>query len=84
MNQYTLEEVSKHNKEDDMWIIINEYVYDITNFMSEHPGGKQILMNVAGKDATEYFEELHNPKVLKEVAEDYKIGTLQISNHCCL
>jgi cytochrome b involved in lipid metabolism len=74
MNTYTVEEVSEHDKKGDCWIIVREMVYDVTEFMKIHPGGSAIMMNVAGQDATEYFEELHRPEILDEVASTYLIG----------
>jgi cytochrome b involved in lipid metabolism len=31
-----LEEVADHNRRDDLWLLINNMVYDVTNF--DHPG----------------------------------------------
>ena len=76
MSEYSIEEVAFHNDENDAWIIINNDVYDITDFLDEHPGGKMILISVLGEDATELFEELHNLKILKEYGEKYKIGMI--------
>ena len=75
--KYTLEEVLKHNEKEDCWIIIDNYVYDVTEFLEIHPGGKNMILMVAGKDATEYFHELHNEKILKEIGEEYIIGKLE-------
>ena len=74
--KYTLEEVSKHDQKDDCWIIIDDYVYDVTEFTEIHPGGKNMILMVAGKDATEYFHELHNENILQEIGEEYIIGKL--------
>jgi nitrate reductase (NAD(P)H) len=38
--QFTLEEIQKHDKMDDAWLIINNKVYDVTSVLDWHPGGK--------------------------------------------
>eukprot|EP01091_Cochliopodium_minus_P002468 TRINITY_DN12327_c0_g1_i1.p1 TRINITY_DN12327_c0_g1~~TRINITY_DN12327_c0_g1_i1.p1 ORF type:complete len:109 (-),score=28.10 TRINITY_DN12327_c0_g1_i1:97-423(-) len=55
----TKEELKKHDNENDAWISINNKVYNITEYVKYHPGGKQILMDVSGKDATKTFLEYH-------------------------
>ena len=59
-------EVAKHNTEGDCWVIISGKVYDVTKFLPDHPGGKKAIMLFAGKDATEEFDMLHPPNVLKK------------------
>merc|ERR1712156_1061755 len=59
-----------HASESDCWVIVGEDVYDVTNFMAEHPGGKKAIMLFAGKDATEEFDMLHERKVIKKYGLD--------------
>jgi len=72
----TTEEVSKHNSENDCWIIVDGNVYDVTKFLHEHPGGKRILMGKAGQDATKEFHSLHAPEVLERYNPILQIGSL--------
>lgn len=51
-------------------------VYDVTQFLDEHPGGKKILLKNSGKDATEKFTQIHPERVFNEVAPKFQIGTL--------
>jgi len=55
MHTFTIEEVSTHNTRNDCWLVIHDNVYDITQFISSHPGGSVIVMG-CGKDATVFFE----------------------------
>jgi cytochrome b involved in lipid metabolism len=48
-------EVAKHNTISDCWMIINNKVYDVSNYASAHPGGVQSVANYCGKEATEAF-----------------------------
>jgi cytochrome b involved in lipid metabolism len=76
MNTYTREEIESHNKRDDLRIIIDHKVYDVSEFANIHPGGKHLLYSVGGQDATEYFYELHRESILHEVGDDFIIGNL--------
>lgn len=51
----TAEEVAKHAVEDDCWVIVNGKVYDVTEFIPIHPGGKDKIVPACGGDATERF-----------------------------
>ena len=51
--EFTMEEVAKHNKKDDLWIAVKGCVLDVTNWLDEHPGGANALFNFMGRDATE-------------------------------
>ena len=51
--EFTMEEVAKHNKKDDLWIVVKGVVLDVTNWLDEHPGGANALFNFMGRDATE-------------------------------
>ncbi|CDS11351.1 hypothetical protein LRAMOSA03614 [Lichtheimia ramosa] len=77
MGEYTLEEVAKHNKPDDCWVVVNGEVLNVTDFMAEHPGGKKAILLYAGRDATEEFNMLHKKDVVKKYAPYAIIGTLK-------
>ncbi|KAI0732216.1 cytochrome b5-like heme/steroid binding domain-containing protein, partial [Fomitopsis betulina] len=46
------------------WIIIEKKVYDVTDFVPQHPGGPRMILNFAGRDATHAFKSLHSLDVL--------------------
>lgn len=52
LKSFTRAEVTKHNTEDDLWIIIDGAVYNVSTFAQLHPGGAQILVELGGKDVT--------------------------------
>jgi L-lactate dehydrogenase (cytochrome) len=35
----SVQEISKHNIPDDLWLVVDDTVYDLTDFAPEHPGG---------------------------------------------
>ena len=49
---YTREEVAKHKKFTDCWVVVHGQVYDVTKWLPRHPGGARLLMHYAGEDAT--------------------------------
>jgi len=54
-NTYTLDLVAMHNTQQDCWIVIDSKVYDVTDYVNSHPGGKTIVQG-CGQDATELFK----------------------------
>lgn len=73
---FTRDEVAKHTTEDSIWCIIDHRVYDLTDFLDAHPGGAVVLTQVAGKDATTEFYNLHRQEVLQKYKKTLCIGTV--------
>jgi len=71
---YTKQEVAKHSTPEDCWVIIDNEVYDVTNFIKLHPGGQFVLTEWGGKDATKVFYGLHLKDVLDKYRPKLKIG----------
>ncbi|KAI1045924.1 hypothetical protein LB505_007983 [Fusarium chuoi] len=59
-------EVAKHNTPESCWVILYGKVYDVTEFLPSHPGGKKIILKLAGKDATDEYDPVHPPGTLEE------------------
>ncbi|KAL8672130.1 MAG: hypothetical protein Q9168_003404 [Polycauliona sp. 1 TL-2023] len=66
------QEVAKHNHNDSCWVIIHGKAYDVTDFKEDHPGGKQIILKWAGKDATETYDPIHPPDTLDKFLDHSK------------
>ncbi|KIS71682.1 uncharacterized protein UMAG_00123 [Mycosarcoma maydis] len=49
-----------------LWVVIKGQVYDVTEFVDIHPGGRNIILKNAGKDVTEIFEPVHPPTAIEE------------------
>ena len=73
---YTLTEVAKHNKKSDAWIVIDNKVANITDWISKHPGG-DIIMKGVGKDATSLFNSIGHSDYAKKMFKTYQIGKLK-------
>lgn len=70
------EEVKKHRRKSSVWIIIHGDVYDVTSFLEEHPGGEDSLLDVAGQDGSQGFDDVGHSDDARELLKKYKIGTL--------
>lgn len=76
MKSYTFEEVQKHNTAQDCWVIIDGNVFDVTKFLTEHPGGKKVLLKKGGKDASKEFKTFHNASIMQRIGLPMQIGVI--------
>lgn len=77
--KYTLDEIAKHNTPSDLWIGVLGYVYDVTKFLDDHPGGQKPIISMAGKDATEYFMKIkshHSNLDVPKLMVKYCVGRI--------
>lgn len=76
IKKYSFNEIAEHNSCKTAWVVIKNGIYDVTKFLEEHPGGEEVLLEQAGKDATEAFEDVGHSTDAREMMKQYKIGEL--------
>jgi cytochrome b involved in lipid metabolism len=76
-SSYTLAQVATHNNSKSCWAAINGNVYDLTSWISQHPGGEGRILSICGKDGTQAFGGQHgsDPRAQAMLAT-FKIGAL--------
>lgn len=74
---YDLGEVARHASEASCWVAADGGVYDLTDWIGQHPGGRQRILNLCGTDATQQFRTQHDDAGRPNAAlEAHRIGTL--------
>lgn len=77
VDTYDWSEIQKHTEVGNCWLVIEKRVYDVSEFMVKHPGGRWIILGQAGKDATEAFKRTIHSEVAIEKMYDLYIGDLK-------
>ena len=52
-----VDELREHNNEDSAWVAIGGKVYDLTDFLEDHPAGPKSILDTAGADGTDSFKK---------------------------
>jgi len=73
----TLEELRQHATKEELWLLLKGKVYDVTKFMDEHPGGDEVLLSEAGKDATEAFEDVGHSDEARALLPGFLVGDFE-------
>lgn len=71
-----LSQVSLHKSKKDCWIVVNGMVLDVTKFLDEHPGGDEVILELAGKDVTKEFDDVGHSSAAKKLLSKFQIGVL--------
>jgi len=77
LEEYTMEEIRKHNTDESVWIVLHGRVYDVTKWMWYHPGREEVLQQNAGEDATFKFESNYHSNYARDTARKYVIGKVK-------
>ncbi|KAG0165892.1 fatty acid alpha-hydroxylase [Apophysomyces sp. BC1034] len=79
MALFTLTQVQEHNSVDSCWMVYKGKVYDVTEFVRDHPGGEEILLQFAGADVTNVLDDetyhTHSDAAC-DLLEEYLLGDL--------
>jgi len=73
----TWEELAKHNKKGDYWVCIEGNVYNVSNYLAEHPGGDDPLINHSGKDATTAFKDQGHSEYAVSIRNSFLVGKIE-------
>lgn len=70
-------DVQKHNDQSSCWTVVNGGVFDLTSFVTPHPGGSKAILNLCGIDGTTAFVDQHgNQRRPNNELAGLKIGDL--------
>ncbi|KAJ8482211.1 hypothetical protein ONZ51_g5478 [Trametes cubensis] len=79
----TYAELKAHSTKDSLYILLHEKVYDVTKFIDErlirrkHPGGDEVIIAEAGRDATEAFEDVGHSDEARVILKDLYVGDFE-------
>ncbi|MBM3261528.1 hypothetical protein FJY93_03860 [Candidatus Kaiserbacteria bacterium] len=74
---YTMTEVRTHNTASSCWSVVQGVVYDLTSWISKHPGGAKAIKQLCGTDGTDKFVGKHGGMEKQEMTlASFKIGIL--------
>jgi 4-hydroxysphinganine ceramide fatty acyl 2-hydroxylase len=54
---FTAAEVAKHNSESSCYVVLGQNVYDVTDFLADHPGGPELILEYGGKDIEQILKD---------------------------
>lgn len=77
LKKVSMSEVAKHTTKDDLWIVIDNKVYNCSGFLNKHPGGILPLLNMAGRDCTDPFISYHPSHVFEKWLPGMLIAELE-------
>jgi cytochrome b involved in lipid metabolism len=70
-------QVMTHSTASDCYTIVGTNVYDVTSWITKHPGGKDAILGLCGKDGTEQFSLQHGTSAKAQAAlASFLIGTI--------
>ena len=74
---YTMTQVRANNTSRSCWTVIDGYVYDLTRWISSHPGGSGAILFLCGTDGTNAFKAQHENQSRPAIRLDtYRLGPL--------
>ena len=74
-NDYSLKHILLHIY---IFYIGGPKVYDVTKYLDDHPGGAEVMLDVAGQDADEFFEDIGHSKEARNELKKYYIGDFKL------
>jgi cytochrome P450/NADPH-cytochrome P450 reductase len=77
MPEYGWEEILRHDKPGDYWVVFQGGVYDVSDWLHRHPGGVEILVEQYGRDATAIFEEIGHSEAALHLVGSFQVGRLR-------
>jgi len=73
----TQADIESHNTTKSCYVTVGSRVYDVTDFLEDHPGGADLILEHAGKDVAEVMKDeishFHS-EAAYEILEDHLIG----------
>ena len=68
--------MATHSGPADAWLIIEGKVFDVSKYLEDHPGGEEVLLDRAGQDATEDFEDVGHSNDARKQLNKFEKGEL--------
>merc|ERR1711994_35554 len=72
----TLDEVADHCMPGDAWMVVYDRVYDVTDYLMQHPGGEDVMLEYIGHDATNAFRSVGHSRAAFRALNKYCVGIL--------
>ncbi|PCH41526.1 cytochrome b5 [Wolfiporia cocos MD-104 SS10] len=73
----TYEGLKANNTKESLYVLISQKVYNVSQFIDEHPGGDEVILAETGKDATEAFEDVGHSDEARSILKTLYIGEFE-------
>ncbi|HEV7213860.1 MAG TPA: cytochrome P450, partial [Chloroflexota bacterium] len=71
------EEILRHDKPGDFWVVFRGGVYDVSEWMYRHPGGAEVYIKLYGRNGTGAFNAVGHSEEAWNLAQQFKVGRLK-------